>query len=91
MTTTKPLITYLRTMYVRVTDRDMFNQIKGELYSFYAQGDSNLCVSWEDLTSYIDEENEEDTDISSSKACEFILEAYNNAKGEIGDVVFYCD
>lgn len=89
MSSKEPKLSYSRTMYVRVTDRDMFNQIKGELYLFYAQGDSNLCVSWEDLTSYIDEEEEED--ISSSDAREFILEAFNNAKGEIGDVVFWCD
>lgn len=89
MSSKEPKLSYSRTMYVRVTDRDMFNQIKGKLYLFYAQGDSNLCVSWEDLTSYIDEEEEED--ISSSDAREFILEAFNNAKGEIGDVVFWCD
>lgn len=89
MSSKEPKLSYSRTMYVRVTDRDMFNQIKGELYLFYAQGDSNLCVSWEDLTSYIDDKEEED--ISSSDAREFILEAFNNAKGEIGDVVFWCD
>lgn len=89
MSSKEPNLSYSRTMYVRVTDRDMFNQIKGKLYLFYAQGDSNLCVSWEDLTSYIDDKEEED--ISSSDAREFILEACNNAKGEIGDVVFWCD
>ena len=86
MTATKPEITYSRTMYVQVIDRDMFNNITNELHSFYAQSNDNLCISWEDLTSYIDDDA---ADIFSPDAREFISEAYNNAEKEIGDVVFW--
>jgi len=82
----KSEITYNRTMYVRVTDRDMFDSIANELYSFYAQGNDNLCIAWEELTSYIDDKG---TDTLSPDARKFILEAHNNAEGEIGDVVFW--
>lgn len=81
----KSQISYDRTMYVRVLDRALFDEISTELYPLYAKGDDNLCITWEGLTSYIDEEANA---AISSDAHKLILEVYNSAQGEIGDVVF---
>lgn len=85
MTTTKPTITYSRTMHVYVPSKDMSDDIANELHPFYTKDDDGLHISWKNLTSYIDDE---DTDVNPD-AYKFILEAYNSAEGEIGDVVFW--
>lgn len=79
-------INYSRTAYIYGCGNLQLARISGSIPSWadsLGQGHNRICISWEDIISYLDDEKSKQQEIYL-----FIIDVHNQIKGKIGNVIF---
>lgn len=75
-------IMYSRTAYVTGCKDEVLDNLRDSLPN-WADGNENICSAWEDIISYLDDE-----DNKNDSVYPFVMNIHNKIEGEIGDVIF---